>query len=377
MALVPLAPLHAGAAQYDLLVGSYTKTPEQGIYVYRFDGDRGRLQAAPARTVATGNPSWLAVSPDGRHVYSVNEFGDGDPDPVGRVSHLARDGQGRLTLLQSRSTLGDHPAHAALSPDGRYLFVSNYSVGADPGGTLAVLPLDADGGIGPVVQIHSYQASGHDRERQASAHVHSATMAPDGRHLLVADLGGDRIYVYRYDPQANAERPLQPADPAWVELPPGSGPRHVAFSVDGRHAYATLEMSAQVAVLDYADGRLRLRGVRDLTEPGFAGSNGASALHLSADGRFLYAANRGSDNRIAVFAVGADGDLQLLQRRSTEGEGPREFALSPDGRHLLVGDQGSDRIVVIARDPRSGRLGRTLQRIALPMPSDLKFVEPR
>ncbi len=376
IATLAATPAIAMSAPLDLLVGSYTRDGRPGIYVFRFDPASGQLEAKPWQTVQLHNPSWLVVAPDRRHVYAVNENGPGQPDPVGRVSRLRLDPVShRLEPDGQVPSLGDEPTHAALSPDGRYLFVANYSVHADPGGTLAVVPVAADGSLQPPTQLSSYQASGVDRERQVSAHIHSATMAPDGRHLLVADLGGDRVYSYRYDPQASAERPLRPAPVPFVALPPGSGPRHLVFDTSGRHAYLTLEMSGQVAVLNYANGRLALREVLDLFAPGFAGDNGAGAIHLSDDGRFLYAVNRGGDNHIVMFAVDPrDGSLRQLQRRATEGRQPREFAIAPGGRQLLVAAQGEDRIVVIERDPATGLLGRTLQQVEVAAPSDLKFL---
>ncbi|MCD7097947.1 lactonase family protein [Stenotrophomonas sp. MMGLT7] len=376
MATMVAPPSVATSAPLDLLVGSYTGDGGPGIYVFRFDPASGRLEQRPWQTVQLHNPSWLVLAPDRRHVYAVNENGPEQPDPVGRVSRLRLDpATHRLELDGQVPSLGDEPTHASLSPDGRYLFVANYAVNADPGGTLAVVPVAADGSLRPPTQLSSYQASGVDRERQASAHVHSATMAPDGRHLLVADLGGDRVYAYRYDPQASAERPLRPAPEPFVALPPGSGPRHLVFDATGRHAYLTLEMSGQVAVLDYADGRLAVREVLDLFAPGFSGDNGAGAIHLSADGRFLYAVNRGSDNHIVVFAVDPhDGGLRQLQRRAAGGRQPREFAIAPGGRFVLVAAQGDDRITVIERDDRTGLLGRSVQQVEVAAPSDLKFL---
>ncbi|HBK45415.1 MAG TPA: 3-carboxymuconate cyclase, partial [Xanthomonadaceae bacterium] len=297
-------PAAACAAPLDLLVGSYTAPDAPGIHGFRFDPARGRLERTPWQSVRLDNPSWLVVSPDQRQVYAINENGPGQPDPVGRVSRLEMDAQHRLSLRERVSTLSDHPTHGSLSPDGRYLFVANYSGGADPGGLLAVLPLDAGGRLQPVTQVAAYQASGVDPERQASSHVHAAVVAPDGRHVLATDLGGDRVHVYAYDPAASAERPLRPA--ASVPLPAGSGPRHLVFDRSGRHAYLTLEMSGQLAWLDYAGGTLELRGVVDLFAPGFAGGNGAGALHFSPDGRWLYVVNRGDDNHLAAFAIDAD-----------------------------------------------------------------------
>lgn len=365
------------APQHDLLVGSYTRDAGEGIYLYRFDAATGRLQEVPYQTVPVKNPSWLALSKDGQHVYAVSEVGTGDADPVGRVNHLSFDAKSQLGLRGNMSTLGDHPTHASLSADGRYLFVSNYSGPGDPGGTLAVLPVAADGQLGPVTQIHSYQASGKVPDRQMSAHVHSAVWSPDGRHLAVSDLGGDRVYVYRYDPGANAERPLQPADPAFLALPPGSGPRHLVFDASGQHAYLTLEMTGQVAVLDHDDGRLSLRRVVDLAGPEFDGGHGTGAIHLSDDGRFLYTVNRGDDNHLYVFAVDPQGDLSLLQRHPTGGRQTREFTLDPSGRFLLVANQGADAIGVIARDPETGLLSETVQTVKVTLPAYLEFIPSR
>ncbi|SEK41070.1 6-phosphogluconolactonase, cycloisomerase 2 family [Pseudoxanthomonas sp. GM95] len=370
-------PLAASAASVDLLVGSYTEGDAPGLYAYKFDTASGKLDPKPWQQLRLDNPSWLVVSPDQSRVYAVNENGPGARDAVGRASALTLDAKHVLTLDNQVSTLGDHPTHASLTPDGRYLLVANYSVNADPGGTLAVLPIDARGQLQPVTQLSSYQASHVDKDRQLSAHIHSVNFAPDGKTAYVADLGGDRVYAYRYAPGDNAERPLQPAAMPFLALPPGSGPRHLVFDADGQHAYLTLEMTGQVATLDVAaDGALSLRQVHDLFEAGFKGDNGAGAIHLSADGKFLYAVNRGTDNQIAVFAVAADSDLSLVQRRATEGRQPREFSIDPSGHFLLVAAQGDNRIVVIARDPRTGKLGKTLQTVEVAAPSDLKFLKP-
>jgi len=372
-----VAPLAARAASVDLLVGSYTQGDAPGLYAYKFDTASGRLSSTPWQALRLDNPSWVVVAPDQSHLYVVDENGPGARDPIGRATALTLDGTHRLQVVNQVSTLGDHPTHATLTPDGRYLLVANYSVGADPGGTLAVLPVDASGKLLPVTQLSSYQASKVDTDRQLSSHIHSVNFAPDGKTAYVADLGGDRLYAYRYAPQASAERPLQAAKVPFLALPPGSGPRHLVFDASGRHAYLTLEMAGQVAVLDVdADGTLTLRTTLDLFPAGFQGDNGAGAIHLSADGKFLYVVNRGTDNHIAVFAVGADGGLSLVQRRATEGRQPREFSIDPSGRYLLVAAQGDDRIVVIARDPATGRLGKMLQTVDVAAPSDLKFLRP-
>ncbi|WP_237051692.1 lactonase family protein [Lysobacter antibioticus] len=361
-------------AQLELLVGCYTGAVCKGIGRYRFDPAQGRIEPQPLEVIETDNPSWFTFSADGRRLFAVNENGPESDDPVGRASSfaLAR-GSDRSKPLSQANCLGDEPAHAAPSLDGRYLFVANYSVNADPGGTLAVLPVDGEGRLQSAVQVLTHRASQADRERQSSTHVHAAVPSPDGTHVFAADLGADKVYAYRYDPARSGERPLRAAATPFLELPPGSGPRHLLFDAPGRHAYLTLEMSGEVVVLDYTDGRLQ--PVQTVAmDPGRTRGNAAAALHLSADGRFLYASNRGEDNHIAVYAVDADsGRLSALQRRSSEGRGPREFALSPDGRHLIVANQHSGNLVVIERDPADGRLGKTVQTLEAVSPSDIKF----
>ncbi|ALN60053.1 hypothetical protein GLE_4712 [Lysobacter enzymogenes] len=366
---------HAETAPVELLVGCYTGGQCEGVGRYRFDPASGRIDPRPLETIVTDNPSWLTVSADGARLFAVNENGPASPDPVGRASSFALGrGAARSRALSRANTLGDDPAHAALGRDGRYLFVSNYSGAQSPGGSLAVLPVDADGRLGAAVQVLGHRASQADRERQLGPHVHAAAQSPDGRYVFAADLGADKVYAYRYDPARSAERPLLAATTPWLELPAGSGPRHLLFSADGRHAYLTLEMSGEIVALDHDDGRLRIVQTLAL-DPGRRQGNAAAALHLSADGRFLYASNRGEDNHIAVYAVDpGDGRLRPLQRRASEGRGPREFALAPDGRHVVVANQHSGNLAVIARDPASGELGATVQTLPMVSPSDVKFM---
>ncbi|NKJ44090.1 lactonase family protein [Novosphingobium sp. SG720] len=368
-----LAPLPASAQP--LLVGGYTGQGGQGIAVYDFDPRTGTIVARPLQVEAAGNPSWLTLSADGRHLYAVNENGDGQADPVGRVSAYRLDPRnGRLAFLNRVASLGAEPTHASLSRDGRFLFIANYSVSADPGGTLAVAPVLADGRLAPVIQVKTHHASLVDADRQASAHVHSAVSSPDGRFVFAQDLGADRIYAYRYDP-AQRENPLSavPGQP-FLALPPGSGPRHLVFAPGGHQAYVTLEMAGAVAVLDYAEGHLAVRQVVPLAPAGFAGKVGAAALHLSPDGRFLAVTDRGTDNHLVSFAIDpANGTLTQVDRRAVEGIQPREFAFAPDGRFVLVANQGSNAIAVFRRDPQTGVVGEKVQTLAFSQPSALLF----
>ncbi|VVO43222.1 6-phosphogluconolactonase [Pseudomonas fluorescens] len=366
----------ATADDYQLLVGSYTAGQSQGIYRLKFDSSTGQIDARPLQVVNSENPSWLTLSRDQRRLFVVNENGPGQADPVGRVSSYAIDPETHeLSLINQVQSLGNEPTHSSLSGEASHLFVSNYSVAEDPGGTLAVLPVGADGKLQPVVQMSSHPASRVNPERQMSAHVHSTLSSPDGRYVFSNDLGADRIFVYRFDPKANPDLPLTAAKPASVQLPPGSGPRHLLFSADGQHAWLTMEMSAQVAVFDYRDGRLEQTQMVDLAAGQPVSDKAAAALHASADGKFLYVSNRGTANQLLVFAIDpATGHLKELQRRSVEGDHPREFSLDPSGKFLLIANQKSNQIVVLERDAKTGLLGKTVQKLPMDAPSDLRFL---
>ncbi|MGF6513819.1 6-phosphogluconolactonase [Pseudomonas sp. BT76 TE3572] len=366
----------ASADDYQLLVGSYTAGQSQGIYRLNFDSATGQIDAKPLQVVKSENPSWLTLSKDQRHLFVVNENGPGQTDPVGRVSSYAIDPETHaLSLINQVQSLGNEPTHSGLSVEASHLFVSNYSVAEDPGGTLAVLPVDADGKLKTVVQMSSHPSSRVNPERQMSAHVHSTVASPDGKYVFSNDLGADKIFAYRFDPKANPELPLTAATPASVQLPPGSGPRHLLFSADGKHAWLTMEMSAQVAVFDYKDGQLKQTQMIELATGQPVSDKAAAALHASRDGKFLYVSNRGTANQLLVFAIdSATGHLKELQRRSVEGDHPREFSLDPSGKFLLIANQKSNQIVVVERDSKTGLLGKTVQKLPMDAPSDLKFM---
>ena len=364
-----LMSLTISAQAATLLVGSYTDGASQGIYRYQFDDKAGQIGPTPLQVVKSVSPSWLVLSADQRQLFAVNET------PQGHASSFSISSKGEIKPLNQVVTQGDEPTHASLSRDQRYLFVANYAVNPDPGGSLVVIPVAKDGKLKPVVQQARHKASGVNPERQAGAHVHSLVLSPDGQHLYASDLGADKVFIYRYD-GASVDHPLTAAIPASVALPPGSGPRHLLFDAKGRHAYLTLEMNAEVVMFDVQDGNLVERQRLPLTERQEAAAKAAGGLHLSADGRFLYVSNRGTANEIVAFSVGKqDGQLTFLQRRPAEGDHPREFALDPSDNFLLVANQKSNQIVVIRRDPRSGKLLETVQTLKQDAPSDLKFIE--
>ncbi|WP_442793598.1 lactonase family protein [Paraburkholderia sp. ZP32-5] len=367
---------------YTMLVGTYTGGKSEGIYVYRFDTKTGAAtQVSVARTV---NPSFLVVSRDRRFVYSVNEL-PGDNGPAtqrGDISAFGFDAaRGQLTFLNKVSSDGNDPCYLSISPDGKYLLTANYSVAPDPGGSFAVFPLQADGQVGTSVQTVHHEGGGPVKGRQDNSHVHSTVFSPDGHYLFTQDLGADKLYAYRYTVQsgtAPGSGPFVATDWGYTQQKAGTGPRHLIFGADGKHAYLTSELAATVSTFDYHDGRLKLVQTLPLSAPGFKGQVGAAAIHLSPDGRFVYASNRGDANEIVIFAVDpANGHLKQIGRQSSLGKSPREFTIDPTGNWLIVGNQLSDTVYVFKRDQRTGLLDPTpKQHFELGSPVDFKLVSP-
>lgn len=364
----------SGGSVYDLLVGTYTANGKsRGIYVYHFDAGSG--QASVVSSVATVNPSYLVVSHDNRYVYAVNEL-PGDNGPAserGGISAFGFDPRaGQLTFIDRVSSAGNDPCYLSFSPDGRYLLTANYSVAADPGGSFAVFPLQESGAVGAASLVVHQEGGGPVKGRQENAHVHSTVFAPDGHYLFTQDLGNDKLYVYRYTNDGTRGL-LSPTPEGYVQMPAGSGPRHLVFDANGRYAYLTSELAGTVTTLQYTDGRLKALQKLRLAEPGFKGKVGAGAIHLSPDGKFLYVTNRGDANEIVIFSVDAyDGLLKLVGRQSSMGRTPREFAIDPTGRWLIVGNQDSDTAYVFRRDPATGLLAQPT-RLDIGSPVDFKF----
>ncbi|WP_241024418.1 lactonase family protein [Burkholderia sp. Ac-20365] len=362
---------------YDLIVGTYTGPKSEGIYVYRFDTKSG--DATQVSSAKTDNPSYVIASRDGRYVYSVNEQpGDNGPaDQRGGISAFSLDAKsGQLTFLNRVSSDGNDPCYLSISPDGKYLTTANYSVAANPGGSFAVFPLQANGQVGASVLTVHHDGGGPVKGRQDNAHVHSTVFSPDGKYLFAQDLGTDKLYAYRYTPDGSRGL-FGPTEKRYTDVKAGSGPRHLVFSADGRRAYLTSELTATVTAFSYDDGKLTQLQVVPMTKPGFKGQVGAAAIHLSPDGRFLYASNRGDANEIVIYAVDpANGHIREVGRQSSLGKAPREFSIDPTGKWLIVGNQNSDTAYVFRRDPQSGLLEANPKRIDIGSPVDFKWVSP-
>jgi len=353
-----------GPKVFDLVIGTYTGTDDKsskGIYVYRFYAERG--QTAYLNEIETSNPSFLAVTNDEKFVYCVNE---NNPDGKGGVSAFKFDAKsGKLDLINQQITKGS-PAHISVDKDQKNVFVSNYG-----GGNLQVFPINKDGSLGAANQTIQDEGRGPNTDRQNEPHVHSAFFSPDEKYLAVSDLGLDKIFMYRY--KSSKAPSLTPADPAFVSTAPGSGPRHTTFSADGKFMYNLQEMSATVTVYAYDNGKAKELQVINMMPPTFTGKNGAADIHISPDGRYLYASNRGTANEIACFAIDqVTGKLVYKGGYSTVGDNPRNFIIDPTGNFLLVGT--SRRIYVFSIDKATGRLMQNREAIEVVSAVCLKMV---
>lgn len=354
--------LNAQQDRLDLFVGTYTNSGKsEGIYVYTFDDATGNF-SLKSKLTGIKNPSFLAFHQKANRLYAVSESGG-----ESTVSSFAyRDGQ--LEKLNTMPSGSSGPCHIITDRDNRFVFVSNYG-----GGTLSVYKTDTDGSLKELVQELPNQGSGPDKDRQKKPHVHSATLSPDERFLLVQDLGTDRITVYPFDSK-NATLPLAVDKAIKIKTPPGRGPRHIAFAADGNFVYVVAELTSSVLVYSFNSGQMDL--VQELNMLAEQGDNptGAADIHLSKDGKFLYTSNRGKANEINSYKVDKKtGKLEEIGRQSTMGLVPRNFAISNSGKFLLAANQNSDEIVIFSRDPNNGKLKHTDKRIEVGSPVCLIF----
>lgn len=335
------ACISAQTPAYRFLVGTYTNTGKsKGIYSLSFNPVQGQIaQTSVAEGIS--NPSYLAISNDKKFVYSVSESEDGSS-----VSAFNFDeSTGKLRLINQQLTESKGPCY--ISTIGAHVLTANYG-----GGSISVFSHNTNGFINPVLQVEQHTGKSIDPERQNEPHVHQVLVAPDGKYILANDLGTDHITTYQYNP-ASINEVIRPVDS--IRLKAGSGPRHGVFSKDGKRLYVVQEMDGTVTVLAYANGHLKKMQETTLDrKPGTV--NRAADIHLSPDGRFLYVTNRGSANNISCFAVDNMGKLSFVQQISTQGDGPRNFAITPDGKYILVGHQFTNNIVVFKRDAKTGKL---------------------
>ena len=350
-----------------VLVGTYSSGASKGIYACEFNPATGQL-TAPKLAAEAKNPAFLALHPQGRFVYAVSEMSDASGKKGGAVAAFARDAAtGTLTSLNQQPSGGAGPCHVSVDQSGQCALVANYG-----SGSIAALPIGADGRLGAAATVIQHHGSSVNTNRQAGPHAHQIVTDPANRFALVCDLGLDQILVYRLDP---ARATLTPNDPPFATVAPGSGPRHLVFSPDGKFVFVLNEMAATVTVFKWeaATGRLaEVETVATLPKD-FSGANGAAELAMHPSGKFLFASNRGHDS-VAVLAVNpTSGRLKVLQHQPTQGKAPRYIGLDPSGRWLLAANQSTGNIVVFPFDAGAGKLGAAAANLPAPVPVCLLF----
>lgn len=350
-------------------VGTYTRTgASKGIYLVEFDLARGTL-GTPQLAAEVTNPSFLAFHPQKPLLYAVGEMASFEGKKTGAVSALAVDREtGRLTLLNQQSSCGAGPCHVTVDPAGRNALVANYG-----DGSAACLPILEDGRLGESISWVKHEGSSV-HARQKGPHAHSVNCDPAGRFAFVADLGLDKVLIYRLD---SAGHTIRANDPAFGVVPPGSGPRHFAFAPSADRAYVINELSSTITTFRYdaARGALEPQQTISTLPDGCVEKNTTAEVAVHPSGKFVYGSNRGHDS-IATFAVEEGGKLRLVGHTPTQGKNPRNFGIEPGGRYLLAANQDSANVVAYRIDAQTGMPSPTGSSVEIPMPVCVKFRRP-
>ncbi|MDQ3815148.1 MAG: lactonase family protein [Armatimonadota bacterium] len=356
-----------GAKGMFVYIGTYSKGGSKGIYVYRMDATTGELTFT-GQTAETQNPSFVVVHPTGRYLYAVSEVGKTNGKPGGAVSAFVIDPEtGGLTLLNQQASQGTSPCHLSVDATGQLLTVANYS-----SGTVAALPVQEDGKLGEATSVKQHEGSSVNPQRQKEPHAHSCTIDAANRFAFAADLGVDKVFIYRVDPEKGE---LTPNDVPFVQVHPGAGPRHFDFHPSNRYGYVINEIDSTITAFDYNAEKGTLSEIQSIsTLPAdFSGKNSCADIHVHPSGKFLYGSNRGHDS-IAIFSIDeATGRLTLVGHESTQGRTPRNFGLDPTGKFLVAANQDTNNIVAFRIDQETGRLTPTGQTIEVPAPVCVKF----
>ena len=358
------------AKEFLVYIGTYTGGKSKGIYVSRFDSVSGRL-GAPELAAESVSPSFLAIHPNHRFLYAANESGDFAGKKSGAVSAFVIDSSsGKLTPLNQQPSGGDGPCHVAVDKSGKTILVANYG-----GGSVEALPIKPDGSLDAPTSFIQHQGSSVDKQRQQGPHGHFIATDAANRFALACDLGLDKVVVYKIDP---ANSSLVANDPPSASVPPGSGPRHLAFHVGGRFAYVINEMKCTMTAFSYDPARGELKEMQNLStlpegetkKPNYS----TAEVEAHPSGKFLYGSNRGHDS-IVVFATDpATGKLSYVENVSTQGKTPRSFGIDPTGNYLLAANQDSENVMVFRIDQKTGRLASAATSIEVGKPVCVVFV---
>jgi len=364
----PSAAAEAAPKKLWVYIGTYTGGQSKGIYLFQLDLATGKMtpQGLAAEAVS---PSFLAVHPNRKFLYAVNEVSEFAGQKGGAVSAFAMDPQtGHLTLLNQQSSGGDGPCHLIVDREGKNVLVANYG-----GGSVAVLPIQPNGSLGKASAFVQHHGSSVNPQRQEKPHAHSVRVDAANRFAFVADLGLDKIMIYRFDADKGT---IVPNDVPAAAVAPGAGPRHFIFHPNGAAAYVINEMDSTVTVFDYDAHTGKLTPIQTLSTlpEDFRGTNYPAEVQVTPDGRFLYGSNRGHDS-LAIFSIDAHtGRLTYVGDQSTLGKNPRNFGIDPTGTYLLAANQDSNSIHVFRIDPQTGKLHPTGQTVEAPKPVCVLFL---
>ena len=344
-----------------LLVGTYTTGESEGIYVYQFDTVSGFSKYKSV--VKVTNPSYLTINKEGTHVYSVSETGDAKAAANAFVFDKK---DGTLKLLNSQLTGGADPCYIELDNTGKHVVTANYS-----GGSITAFNINGDGTLTTAAQLIRFTGKGADAERQKAPHLHCVRYSPDGKYLFADDLGTDKIHKFGIN-ESNEGNYLKVGTPAAFDVAAESGPRHLDFHPNGKYAYLINELSGAVIAFNYDANAGNLTQIQTI-QADTLGAKGSADIHVSPDGKFLYASNRLKGDGIAIFSINqADGKLTKVGYQET-GVHPRNFVITPNGKFLLVASRDNDVIQIFLIDRVTGLLENTYKDIELDMPVCLKF----
>jgi 6-phosphogluconolactonase len=365
--------LDAAAAAPDkmlVFIGTYTGGPSKGIYTYELNLEDGMMRELGLAAEAQ-SPSFLAIHPNRKFLYAVSEVSSFGGKKTGAVSAFKMDGaSGKLTKLNDASAGGSGPCYLVVDKAGKNVLVANYG-----GGSVAVLPIKADGTVGEATAFIQHTGSSVNPQRQKEPHAHSINLDAANRYAFVADLGLDKIMIYRFDPEKGS---LTPNDPPFAKVPPGGGPRHFAFRPNGKNAYVCNEMTSTVTAFSYdaSKGTLtELQTISTLPQDSTGNNNSTAEIQVHPSGKFVYCSNRGH-NSVAVFSADTDGKLTHVENESTRGKTPRNFGIDPTGKYLIAANQDSDTLAVFRIDQSTGALESVGQPVASPKPVCVKFLAP-
>jgi 6-phosphogluconolactonase len=358
-------PMSIFAQNSYLVIGTYTSTTSEGIYVYKFD--TATAENSFVSVTKTSNPSFVTISPNKKFIYAVGENADSTLEPIGGTvtAFSFNKKNGSLTEINKQPSGGKHPCYITIDKTGKYVFVGNYS-----SGTVGLFATNKDGSINKFKQVITHDGSSVNDKRQKSPHVHATVLSADNKYLFVPDLGIDKVMVYAFDKNSGL---LNFSSNTTSE--PGSGPRHFTLHPNNKYAYLMEELTGTVVCYLVNKGTLKLQQRVSALPKDFTGEIGSADIHVSPDGKFLYCSNRGESNNISIFSIDTrTGKLIIAGHQSTLGKTPRNFNFDPSGNFLLVANQNTDEIIIFKIDKKTGLLSDTGKKINVPKPVCLQWI---